>query len=108
MSAVEFAAFVDELATVAGDAIMPFFRTALGIENKARGDAFDPVTAADRGAETAMRALIKKTFPTHGIIGEEFGDERPDAPYVWALDPIDGTKSFISGMPERMLPVWPG
>jgi myo-inositol-1(or 4)-monophosphatase len=98
MSAVEFAAFVDELATIAGDAIRPFFRTALGIEDKARGGAFDPVTEADRGAETAMRALIKKTFPAHGIIGEEFGDERPDAAYVWALDPIDGTKSFISGM----------
>ena len=98
MSAVEFAAFVDELATVSGDVIRPFFRTALGVEDKARGDVFDPVTAADRGAETAMRALIKKTFPAHGIIGEEFDDERPDAPYVWALDPIDGTKSFISGM----------
>ena len=99
MSAVEFAAFVDELATVAGDAIRPFFRTALGVEDKAHSGAFDPVTAADRAAETAMRALIKQTFPAHGIIGEEFGDERPDAPYVWALDPIDGTKSFISGMP---------
>ncbi len=79
MSAVEFAAFVDELATVAGDAIRPFFRTALGIEDKAHGGAFDPVTEADRGAETAMRALIKQTFPAHGIIGEEFGDDRPDA-----------------------------
>jgi myo-inositol-1(or 4)-monophosphatase len=99
MPAVEFASFVDELANVAGEAIRPFFRTALGVEDKARGGTFDPVTAADRAAETAMRALIRRTFPAHGIIGEEFGDERPDAPYVWALDPIDGTKSFISGMP---------
>jgi len=99
MPAVEFASFVDELASVAAEAILPFFRTALGVENKARGGAFDPVTAADRAAESAMRAVIHRTFPSHGIIGEEFGDERPDAPYVWALDPIDGTKSFICGMP---------
>ncbi len=60
---------------------------------------FDPVTAADRAAEQAMRAVIRRTFPNHGIVGEEFGAERPDAEYVWVLDPIDGTKSFISGMP---------
>src|SRR3989304_1049527 len=99
MSAVEFAAFVDELATVAGEAIRPFFRTALGVEDKARGGVFDPVTAADRAAETAMRALIKKTFPTHGIIGEEFGEERPAARCVWARAPIDAPKSSIGGMP---------
>src|SRR5690606_38071826 len=60
---------------------------------------FDPVTAADRAAEQAMRALIREKFPAHGVIGEEFGPERADAEYVWVLDPIDGTKSFISGMP---------
>jgi myo-inositol-1(or 4)-monophosphatase len=98
MTAVDFAAFIDRLAEAASDAIRPFFRTSLSVENKALG-AFDPVTAADRAAETAMRALIRDTFPAHGIIGEEFGDERPDAEYVWVLDPIDGTKSFISGMP---------
>ncbi|HEV1998938.1 MAG TPA: histidinol-phosphatase [Xanthobacteraceae bacterium] len=99
MGAVDFAAFVEELARVAGDAIRPYFRTALGVENKSRGAPFDPVTAADRAAEQAMRALIRSTFPDHGIIGEEFGDDRPDAPFVWVLDPIDGTKSFIAGMP---------
>ena len=57
------------------------------------------MTAADRAAETAMRTLIRQNFPDHGIIGEEFGNERTDAEYVWVLDPIDGTKSFISGMP---------
>ena len=98
MGAVDFATFVDELATLAGEAIGPFFRTSLGVDNKS-GNGFDPVTEADRAAETVMRALIHRTFPTHGIVGEEFGDERPDAPYVWVLDPIDGTKSFISGMP---------
>src|SRR6202165_3993932 len=99
MAAVDFAAFVEELARVAGDAIRPYFRTALGVEDKRRGAVFDPVTAADRAAEQAMRALIRSTFPDHGIIGEEFGDDRPDAPFVWVLDPIDGTKSFIAGMP---------
>jgi myo-inositol-1(or 4)-monophosphatase len=99
MGAVDFAAFVDELASAAGEAIRPYFRTSLGIENKAHQGPFDPVTAADRGAEQAMRNLIKRNFPAHGIIGEDFGADRPDAPYVWVLDPIDGTKSFISGMP---------
>ena len=99
MTAVDFAAFVDRLATVSGDAILPFFRTSLGIENKGGPGTFDPVTAADRAAETAMRALIRESFPDHGIIGEEFGNDRTEAEYVWVLDPIDGTKSFIAGMP---------
>ena len=99
MTAVDFAAFVDQLATVAGDAILPFFRTSLSIEDKNPGSSFDPVTAADRAAEAAMRTLIRRTFPDHGVIGEEYGDEHADAEYVWVLDPIDGTKSFISGMP---------
>jgi histidinol phosphatase-like enzyme (inositol monophosphatase family) len=99
MGAVDFAAFVDELATAAGDAILPFFRTALSVENKKLKGSFDPVTAADRAAETAMRAMIRKTFPAHGIVGEEFDDVKSDAAYTWVLDPIDGTKSFIAGMP---------
>ncbi len=99
MTAVDFAAFVDQLATISGEAILPFFRTSLAVEDKSRGGRFDPVTAADRAAESAMRTVIRRTFPEHGIIGEEFGSERAEAEYVWALDPIDGTKSFISGMP---------
>src|SRR3954471_16391783 len=100
MTAIDFAAFVDKLATVSGEAILPFFRTALTVEAKKRDDGvFDPVTAADRAAEAAMRTLIRQTFPEHGIIGEEYGAERADAEYVWVLDPIDGTKAFISGMP---------
>jgi myo-inositol-1(or 4)-monophosphatase len=99
MTAVDFAAFIDKLATASGEAILPFFRTSLCIDDKSAGGAFDPVTAADRAGELAMRALIQSHFPEHGIIGEEFGAERPDAEFVWVLDPIDGTKSFISGMP---------
>src|SRR5215471_1614974 len=98
MTAVDFVAFVDELAGVSGDAVLPFFRTALSIDNKHCGGGFDPVTAADRAAEAAMRTLIRRTFPAHGIVGEEYGEERTDADYVWVLDPIDGTKSFVCGM----------
>ena len=99
MTAVDLKAFLDRLATVSGEVILPYFRTSLSVEDKSRGGAFDPVTAADRAAEQAMRALIRQTFPGHGVVGEEFGTEQGDAEYVWVLDPIDGTKSFISGMP---------
>jgi myo-inositol-1(or 4)-monophosphatase len=99
MTAVDFAAFVERLAQVSGEVILPFFRSAIGAEDKSKGGVFDPVTEADRGAEAAMRRLIAQTFPAHGIIGEEYGSDRPDAEYVWVLDPIDGTKSFVSGLP---------
>ena len=99
MTAVDFAAFVERLAQVSGEVILPFFRSAIGAEDKSKGGVFDPVTEADRGAEAAMRRLIGQTFPAHGVIGEEYGFDRADAEYVWVLDPIDGTKSFISGMP---------
>jgi myo-inositol-1(or 4)-monophosphatase len=97
MTAVDFTAFLERLAKASGDTILPFFRTALAVENKKAG-GFDPVTAADRAAENTMRELIRTNFPAHGIIGEEYGAERSDAEYVWVLDPIDGTKSFIAGM----------
>ncbi len=98
MTAIDFAAFVDELAAISGDTILPFFRTSLAVESKQQG-RFDPVTAADRAAENAMRTMIRRQFPDHGVVGEEYGDDRADAEYVWVLDPIDGTKSFINGMP---------
>ena len=99
MSVIDFSAFVDRLAHVSGEIILPFFRTSLGANDKSSGGAFDPVTEADRGAESAMRKLIREQFPAHGVIGEEFGSEQADAEFVWILDPIDGTKSFISGLP---------
>jgi myo-inositol-1(or 4)-monophosphatase len=99
MKPVDFVDFVEHLATASGETILPFFRTSIGAEDKSRGGLFDPVTEADRAAESVMRRLIKSTFPGHGIIGEEFGDEDAKADFVWILDPIDGTKSFISGMP---------
>jgi myo-inositol-1(or 4)-monophosphatase len=99
MRPIEFSSFVNELATVSGQAILPFFRSSIAAEDKSRGGLFDPVTEADRASEASMRQLIKRTFPTHGIVGEEFGAERDDAEYVWVLDPIDGTRAFISGVP---------
>jgi myo-inositol-1(or 4)-monophosphatase len=99
MTAVDFVPFVERLALVSSEAIMPFFRTAFAMEDKNHGGVFDPVTEADRAAEAAMRRLIAETFPSHGVIGEEFGVQAQDADFVWVLDPIDGTKSFISGLP---------
>ena len=99
MGPVDFAGFVNELATASGQAILPFFRTALTSVDKSGGGAFDPVTEADKAAEVAMRRLINRHFPDHGIVGEEFGSEREDAEFVWVLDPIDGTRAFVAGLP---------
>lgn len=95
-----FPAFLDRLADAASEAIMPHFRAEAAVDNKSDSH-FDPVTIADRNAEAAMRRLINATWPDHGIVGEEYGSERPEAELVWILDPIDGTRSFIMG-----LPVW--
>lgn len=90
-------AFLVELAQQSGDFIRPLFRSAeLAVETKSDES---PVTAADRGAEELMRRLIHARFPTHGVIGEEGGNENAGAEFVWVLDPIDGTKSFITGVP---------
>jgi len=99
VTVIDFTAFIGRLATASGETILPFFRTSLGVENKNTGHDLDPVTEADRAAEAVMRRMIKENFPQHGIVGEEFGSERADAEYVWVLDPIDGTKSFIAGFP---------
>jgi myo-inositol-1(or 4)-monophosphatase len=99
VTVIDFTAFLGRLATASGETILPFFRTSLSIENKSNTHDFDPVTEADRAAEAVMRRLIKDNFPQHGIVGEEFGIERENAEYVWVLDPIDGTKSFIAGFP---------
>ena len=91
-----FVALALDLADAAGAVIRPCFRTRLVIDDK---PDLTPVTAADRAAEAAMRTLIERQFPDHGIIGEELGRIREQAEFVWVLDPIDGTKSFISGVP---------
>lgn len=86
----------ERAADAAAAAIRPWFRASLAIERK--GDE-SPVTAADRAAEQAMRAVLAEAFPSHGILGEEFGEDRPEASLQWVLDPIDGTKSFVTGRP---------
>ena len=92
-----YRSFITELARESGDFIRPLFRQP-GVAVETKSDE-SPVTIADRGAEERMRARIAQRFPNHGIIGEEFGSERPHAEFVWVLDPVDGTKSFISGVP---------
>jgi histidinol phosphatase-like enzyme (inositol monophosphatase family) len=89
----EFVPFLHELAAVSAAVIRPYYLHA-AVELK--GDD-TPVTAADRRAEEVMRLLILQRYPEHGVLGEEFGEHRPDARYRWVLDPIDGTKAFISG-----------
>lgn len=90
----EFKHFVTELAAASGKIICSHFRAPLSVDTKTDDS---PVTVADRNAESLMRELIQKRYPSHGIIGEEFGIENPDAEFTWILDPIDGTKSFICG-----------
>lgn len=89
-------ALFHRLADASGAIVLSHFRTNVAIDSKS--DA-TPVTIADRNGEAAMRELIGKTFPDHGIIGEEHGTERFEAEWLWILDPIDGTKSFINGVP---------
>jgi histidinol phosphatase-like enzyme (inositol monophosphatase family) len=91
--------FLMELNAAAAEAILPLFRADHGLDDKGGPKGFDPVTEADRGAERAIRALIEKRYPHHGIIGEEYGEDRPDAEWVWVLDPVDGTRAFIAGLP---------
>ena len=89
--------FAHELADAAARVVVRYYRSRLEVEQKAD---LSPVTLADREAERVMRELIRARHPGHGIAGEEHGRENPDAPLVWCLDPIDGTKSFVCGRPQ--------
>lgn len=91
--------FAEQLADAAGAAILPHFREAPGVDNKGGEAWFDPVTEADKAAERAMRALIEEAFPAHGILGEEEAEKPADGAGRWVLDPIDGTRAFMSGLP---------
>jgi len=97
----ELDAFLVDLNRASAAAILPLFRADHGLVDKGRPGWFDPVTEADRGAEAAIRKLISERYPEHGVIGEEHGSDRPDAEFVWVIDPVDGTRAFIAG-----LPVW--
>lgn len=90
------AAFAEKLADTARTVIQPYFRSGLGVMDKADDS---PVTKADREAEQAMRQLIEQAYPDHGIYGEEFGIKEGAGDQTWVLDPIDGTRSFICGAP---------
>ncbi|MEP2827892.1 histidinol-phosphatase [Parvibaculum sp.] len=95
----ELASFALDLADAAAAVTLPHFRSGLAVDNKRGNFAFDPVTAADRDGEAAIRKLIGERYPDHGIFGEEHGKETGTSPLTWVLDPIDGTRSFISGVP---------
>lgn len=87
------------LADRSRQAILPYFRKPMLVENKAGRGQYDPVTAADRAAERVISAHLRRHFPDHGITGEEFGEEGANQRYRWVIDPIDGTRSFIIGAP---------
>ena len=91
-----FLAAAEAAADVAGAVVRPFFRNTFAIDTKSDRS---PVTIADRSAERAMRAVLAERFPDHGVLGEEFGLDRPEARLRWVLDPIDGTRAFVSGRP---------
>lgn len=92
-------AFLLELCDVADAQTLPRFRRAMDIANKDAG-GFDPVTEADRQAEAAIRDVIANTHPGHGIEGEEHPAVNPQAEWQWIIDPVDGTRAFISGLPS--------
>ena len=90
--------FMRRIAAAAAAETLPRFRQNGAVTNKLSA-GFDPVTEADQSAEQAIRRLIREEFPDHGIVGEEFGTEKGDSSHIWIIDPIDGTRAFISGLP---------
>jgi myo-inositol-1(or 4)-monophosphatase len=93
----ELLEFAVGAAVKAGGETLPFFRTSVVVENKRDDGRFDPVTEADKAAELVLRDLIRERYPEHGIYGEEFGVETGNG-LTWVIDPIDGTRAFMSGM----------
>ncbi|UTW56015.1 histidinol-phosphatase [Kordiimonas sp. SCSIO 12610] len=91
--------FVERLSDAAASVTLKYFRQKISIDDKVKNGVFDPVTEGDRGAEAAIRALIDTHYPDHAIIGEEYGIKDGDSDFTWVLDPIDGTRAFISGLP---------
>ena len=96
---IEYLDFARRLANAAGAVTLPYFRMVIGVDNKAGKAAYDPVTVADRAAESAVRELIERVYPECGIFGEEHGYRPGPAGLTWVIDPIDGTRAFITGMP---------
>lgn len=98
---LEYLTFLEHLVEQAGEIPLKYFRAGLAVSNKSpRNDLFDPVTEADRETEQFIRARIMAQYPTHTVIGEEFGRSGPDdSALTWLIDPIDGTRGFVSGSP---------
>jgi histidinol phosphatase-like enzyme (inositol monophosphatase family) len=94
----ELTQFALELAQASAKEILPFFRRDIQIDVKS-GARWDPVTEGDRAGERIMRSLIEARYPEHGINGEEYGIKASRSGFTWVLDPVDGTRAFISGMP---------
>ena len=92
----DLVAFAHDLGDLACDLLRRYARGTVTVETKGDGS---PVTEVDRTVETALREAIRRAHPSHGVIGEEFGADRPDAEFVWILDPLDGTREFIQGLP---------
>ncbi|HKE94396.1 MAG TPA: histidinol-phosphatase [Povalibacter sp.] len=92
----EFTDFALHLSRIAAREILPYFRARFAIDNKAAA-GFDPVTVADRNAEAAIRREIRRVYPGHGLVGEEYGSEPGTEPCTWFIDPIDGTRAFVLG-----------
>ena len=90
----EYLNFANKLADEANTISMEYFRTSLEIENKSDET---PVTIADKNTELKLRSMIEKQYPNHGILGEEFESINPEAEFIWVIDPIDGTKSYLAG-----------
>lgn len=93
----EYIDFAVHLSQLAAREILTHFRANFAIDNKAGEGAYDPVTIADRNAEAIIRREIRRTYPDHGLIGEEFGTDAGSSPYTWLIDPIDGTRAFVLG-----------
>jgi histidinol-phosphatase len=97
-------AFAHRLADAAGEVIRPYFRARIDVADKRPvvdgRPVFDPVTEADKGAEAAIRAIIRRERPADGILGEEYGEETGTSGLRWVLDPVDGTRAFITGRHE--------
>ena len=90
----EYLIFANKIADAAGNTSMKYFRTSLSVDNKSDES---PVTIADKNTELKIRSMIEKEYPDHGIFGEEFDSINSDAEFIWVIDPIDGTRSYIAG-----------
>ena len=99
-ASVDYLPFLEDLIEQAGEISLKYFRSDLAVTDKReKGEAFDPVTRADRETEEFIRHRIAEEYPDHSIVGEELGTKSGSGPYTWLIDPIDGTRGFISGTP---------